>query len=97
MHEVGHDPDDMRTYYGVGALAEAFQGGTQAAIAAHEPFTAASGERLVEEIAVPPQPVPEPASATLALVLNILRDGTQSHASMVRRAVAAIERSGVAT
>lgn len=43
MHEVGHDPDDMRTYYGVGALAEAFQGGTQAALAAREPH-AAPGE-----------------------------------------------------
>jgi len=35
------------------------------------------------------------SAAALALVLKILQDGTQSHASMVRRAVAAIERSGV--
>jgi hypothetical protein len=43
MHEVGHDPDDMRTYYGVGAMAEAFQGGTQAAIAAQEPKPVPAG------------------------------------------------------
>jgi len=49
MHEAGHDPDDMRTYYGVGALAEAFQGGAQAAIAAQEPHAATElAARLAE-------------------------------------------------
>jgi len=58
-------------------------------------------KRAVREVldaaATPAQPAPEPAAAALALVLMILRDGTQSHASMVRRAVAAIERAGATT
>jgi hypothetical protein len=78
MHEVGHDPDDMRTYYGVGALAEAFQGGTQLAAAAQEPHAAPGkphrhpfAARDCEcppdcecwQPAVTPQPAPELAAA----------------------------------
>lgn len=37
MFEVGRDPGDMRSFYGVGALAEAFQAGAEAAAAAAQP------------------------------------------------------------